>query len=217
MSALLSKMRGWNNSSLGMYVDDGILFACAQEWEEVERLLRARYTICEEWLRRSGLAIEPDKTELLFFQKLYECNSTAAPTRLILPDPVASSYYVVTPVENLRYLGGVLHRWGRATRWLFEPSGFDSEAQTAASEEATSRKASRTRESRASEGEDERERGERSRAETRADGRMDGTQQDRFDSSATGDFYTSILNFLGDRVKDKQRRAKVQTDQGKCE
>jgi hypothetical protein len=46
---------------------------------------------------------------------------------------------------------------------------------------------------------------------------MDGTQQDRFDSSATGDFYTGILNFLGDRVKDKQRRAKVQTDQGKRE
>jgi hypothetical protein len=45
-SALLSKMRSWNNSSLGMYVDDGVLFACAQDWEEVERLLRARYTIC---------------------------------------------------------------------------------------------------------------------------------------------------------------------------
>jgi hypothetical protein len=39
-SSLLSKMMGWKNSSLGMYVDDGILFACAQEWEEVERLLR---------------------------------------------------------------------------------------------------------------------------------------------------------------------------------
>jgi hypothetical protein len=98
-------MKGWNNSSLGMYVDNGILSACAQEWEEVERLLRARYTICEEWLRRSGLAIEPDKTELLFFQKPYECNSMSAPPRLILPDPVNSSYYVVTLVENLRYLG----------------------------------------------------------------------------------------------------------------
>jgi hypothetical protein len=109
-SALLSKMRGWNNSSLGMYVDDGILFACAQEWEEVERLLRARYTICEEWLRRSGLAIEPDKTELLFFQKPYECNSTVAPTRLILPDPAVATYYVVMPVENLRYLGFFINR-----------------------------------------------------------------------------------------------------------
>jgi hypothetical protein len=106
-SSLLAKMRSWNNSSLGMYVDDGILFACAQEWEEVERLLRARYTICEEWLRRSGLAVEPDKTELLFFQKPYERNSPAAPTR---PDPVNSSYYVVLPVENLRYLGFFINR-----------------------------------------------------------------------------------------------------------
>jgi hypothetical protein len=103
-------MKGWNNSSLGMYVDDRILFACAQEWEEVERLLRARYTICEEWLRRSGLAIEPDKMELLFFQKLYERNSMSAPSRLILPDPVTCSYYVVTPVENLRYLGFFINR-----------------------------------------------------------------------------------------------------------
>jgi hypothetical protein len=109
-SSLLSKMKGWNNSSLGMYVDDGILFACAQEWEDVERLLRARYMICEEWLRRSGLAIELDKTELLFFQKLYERNSAPAPPRLILPDPVTSSYYVVTPVENLRYLGFFINR-----------------------------------------------------------------------------------------------------------
>jgi hypothetical protein len=103
-------MKGWNNSSLGMYVDDGILFACAREWGEVERLLRARYTICEEWLRRSGLAIEPDKTELLFFQKPYEHNGTAAPSRLILLDPVTYSYYVVTPVENLRYLGFFINR-----------------------------------------------------------------------------------------------------------
>jgi hypothetical protein len=104
-SSLLAKMKGWNNSSLGMYVDDGILFACAEEWEDVERLLRAWYMVCEEWLRRSGLAIEPDKTELLFFQKPYEHNAVLAPSRLILPDPVNSTYYMVMLVENLRYLG----------------------------------------------------------------------------------------------------------------
>jgi hypothetical protein len=108
--SLLAKMKGWNNSSLGMYVDDSILFTCAKEWGEVERLLRAQYTICEEWLRQSGLAIEPDKTELLFFQKPYKCNSVPAPSRLILLDPVNSSYYVVTPVENLRYLGFFINR-----------------------------------------------------------------------------------------------------------
>jgi hypothetical protein len=57
-----------------------------------------------------SLAIEPDKTELLFFQKPYERNSTAAPPRLILPDPVINSYYMVTPVENLRYLGFFINR-----------------------------------------------------------------------------------------------------------
>jgi hypothetical protein len=104
-SSLLAKMKGWNNSSLGMYVDNGILFACAEEWGEVERLLRARYMVCEKWLRWSGLAIKPDKTKLLFFQKPYKHNAVVAPLRLILPDPVNSTYYMVLPVENLRYLG----------------------------------------------------------------------------------------------------------------
>jgi hypothetical protein len=110
MSSLLAMMKGWNNSSLGMYVDDGILFACADEWGDVERILRAQYTVCKEWLQRSGLAIELDKTELLFFQKPYEHNTVPAPMRLILPDPASHSYYVVLPVENLHYLGFFINR-----------------------------------------------------------------------------------------------------------
>ena len=109
--SLLHKMKSWNNSSLGMYVDDGILFTCAEEWADVTKLLRARYTVCDEWLRRSGLAIEPDKTELLFFQKPYEHNLLPAPTRLILPDREHSTHYMVRPVENLRYLGFFINRW----------------------------------------------------------------------------------------------------------
>jgi hypothetical protein len=109
-SSLLAKMREWSNSSLGMYVDDGILFAASEEWGDVERLLVARYAVCEEWLRRSGLAIELDKTELLFFQKPYKRNTVLAPSRLVLPDPTISSYYVVRPVENLRYLGFFINR-----------------------------------------------------------------------------------------------------------
>jgi hypothetical protein len=109
-SPLLSKMGRWNNSSLGMYIDDGILFACAEEWTDVERLLRARYTVCDEWLRRSGLAIEPDKTELLFFQKPYKHNPMPPPSQLLLPDREACTYYMVRPVETLRYLGFFIHR-----------------------------------------------------------------------------------------------------------
>jgi retron-type reverse transcriptase len=50
MSSLLAKIKEWSNSSLGMYVDDGILFAAAEEWRDVAELLTAWYTVCEEWL-----------------------------------------------------------------------------------------------------------------------------------------------------------------------
>jgi hypothetical protein len=107
---LLGKMANWNNSSLGMYVDDGLLFACAEEWEDVAKLLRARYSVCVEWLTRSGLAVEADKTELLFFQKLYEHNPMPPPTRLILPQPEMNTYFTVQPVDTL------LHSTWRSTQ-----------------------------------------------------------------------------------------------------
>ena len=109
-SGLLHQMRHWNNSSLGMYVDDGALFACADEWAGVETLLRARYTVCEEWLRRAGLAIEPDKTELIFFQRPGEKFPMPAPTRILLPDPQRHTYYTVLPSEHIRYLGFFIQR-----------------------------------------------------------------------------------------------------------
>jgi hypothetical protein len=93
-----------------MYVDDGLLFACAEEWDDVAKLLRARYSVCVEWLTRSGLAVEADKTELLFFQKPYERNPMPAPTRLILPQPEINSYFTVQPVDTLRYLGFFINR-----------------------------------------------------------------------------------------------------------
>ena len=48
-------------------MDNGILFACAEEWEDITMLLQARYSICNKWLQQSGLATKPDKTEVLFF------------------------------------------------------------------------------------------------------------------------------------------------------
>ena len=108
-SGLLHQMKHWNNSSLGMYVDDGALFACAEEWADVNELLRARYTVCEEWLRRSGLAIEPDKTELIYFQKPGVAHAMPAPTRLELPLP-SDSTYEVFPSDCVRYLGFFIQR-----------------------------------------------------------------------------------------------------------
>jgi hypothetical protein len=107
-SSLLHKMGSWTNSSLGMYVDDGILFACADNWATVQDTLRSRYAICEEWLRRVGLSAEPDKTELLYFQKPFERNAVPAPSSITLP--CAGGTYEVRAVETLRYLGFFINR-----------------------------------------------------------------------------------------------------------
>ncbi len=107
-SGLLGQMARWNNSSLGMYVDDGIIFACAVEWSDVTRLLRERYATCHDWLRLSGLAIEPDKSEVMFFQRPYARNPPPPPGRLTLLE--GPTQYHVTPKETLRYLGFFLHR-----------------------------------------------------------------------------------------------------------
>ena len=104
-SGLLHKMKSWQNSSLGMYVDDGALFACASEWADVQLILRQRYAICKEWLSRSGLTIEPEKTEAIFFQKPWSRKQTETPTRIFLRDSYHSTYYKVLPTENIRYLG----------------------------------------------------------------------------------------------------------------
>jgi Reverse transcriptase (RNA-dependent DNA polymerase) len=71
-SALLHKMREWTNASLGMYIDDGVIFACGCTWPEIETTMREGYKACIEWLGRSGLSAEPSKTELLFFKKKRE-------------------------------------------------------------------------------------------------------------------------------------------------
>ena len=109
-SGLLHLMKDWNNSSLGMYVDDGTLFACADEWADVDKLLQARYTVCEDWLCRLGLSIEPDKTELIYFQKPGVVQTLPTLSQLILPNPALNTYYVVKPVEVIRYLGFFIQR-----------------------------------------------------------------------------------------------------------
>ena len=108
-SPLLHLMKGWNSSLLGMYVNDGVIFACAKEWGEVTNLLQSRYRVCMEWLWKSGLAIEPDKTELMFFQRPYACNPTPRPSQLALPDPIGDAQYLVKLVEVIRYLGIFFH------------------------------------------------------------------------------------------------------------
>ena len=102
-SPLLYKMRTWNKASLGMYIDDGVIFACGREWEHIESTMREGYRDCVEWLSRAGLNVEPDKTELLFFKKRME--RTDPPRHIHLPNPALHTYYRVKATGTLRYLG----------------------------------------------------------------------------------------------------------------
>ena len=53
--------------TMGMYVDDGVIFAEGPDWASVNTILRDQYRVCDEWLRQNNLAIEPDKTKLIYF------------------------------------------------------------------------------------------------------------------------------------------------------
>ena len=102
-SALLYRMKNWNKASLGMYIDDGVIFACGQTWEQIESTMRDSYRECIEWLTRAGLNVEPDKSELIFFKKRRERDEP--PKYIHLPNPTLNTYYRVHATNTLRYLG----------------------------------------------------------------------------------------------------------------
>jgi hypothetical protein len=106
-------MREWKGSSLGMYIDDGAIFACGRSWKAVEAAMRVGYETCAEWLTRAGLNIEPDKSELLFFKR--RGDKTRPPSYIHLPLPSHHTYYRVPATDTLRYLGFFLDsrlNWG---------------------------------------------------------------------------------------------------------
>ena len=102
-SPLLHKMKNWTRSALGMYIDDGVIFACGREWKHIEDTIRTGYSECTEWLTRAGLNIEPDKSELLFFRKRGE--KSAPPPYTHLPNHSLQTYYRVSATNTIRYLG----------------------------------------------------------------------------------------------------------------
>ena len=103
MSPLLHKVRDWERSSLGMYMDDRVLFTCTENWEVVTETLSANYTMCIDWLTQAGLAVEPDKMEMLFFRR--QCKWLDPPTAIHLWILSHSTYYHVKASSDVHYLG----------------------------------------------------------------------------------------------------------------
>ena len=102
-SPLLHAMRHRPGSSLSMYVDDGLIFAAANTWQQVTESLQEGYRDCINWLTRAGLNAEPDKSELIFFRRRRD--QDIGPQHIHLFNPVISSYYRIAAAQNIRYLG----------------------------------------------------------------------------------------------------------------
>jgi hypothetical protein len=86
-----------------MYVDDGLLFACGTGFTEVTTRLCLAYRTCWDWLHSSGLAIEPDKTEVIFFTNSHVRHQR--PSHIWLADPSRALEYRVEASNTVRYLG----------------------------------------------------------------------------------------------------------------
>jgi len=74
-----------SKATLGIYVDDGVLFACGTHWSDIAETLSPQYITCVDWLIRRGLTVEPDKTELLFFRRQREEMDPPPPIHLQIP------------------------------------------------------------------------------------------------------------------------------------
>ncbi len=90
-------------TSLNMYIDDGAILACGETWVEVESSLKEAYSSCAQWLHRSGLKVEPDKTEVMYFRKRLE--KVDPPGKITLPQHPQLTFYEVKATFRLRYLG----------------------------------------------------------------------------------------------------------------
>ncbi|KAH9952532.1 hypothetical protein BC827DRAFT_1134670 [Russula dissimulans] len=86
-----------------MYIDDGAIFACRNNWDSIGNTLCEGYSRCIEWLTCTGLSVELDKTELIFFKK--KGDKLVSPPYIHLPLPAINTYYRVQAVNTLRYLG----------------------------------------------------------------------------------------------------------------
>ena len=109
-SPLLKISIAADGCTLGMYVDDGVIFVEGPDWASVYHKLTEQYRVCEDWLQRNNLAIEPEKTELICFHTPGARKASEPPDQLFLPDTSRKTYYQISPKATVRYLGFFLNQ-----------------------------------------------------------------------------------------------------------
>jgi hypothetical protein len=99
---LLLKMHQWNNSSLSMYVDNGLIFACAASYDSVSHRLRSAYRPYNR-VRRMAHAIgtwyraRKSRAHLFRLSPLTSCTPNSHIIELML---TASAIWASTSISN---------------------------------------------------------------------------------------------------------------------
>lgn len=99
-----------DSCTLGMYVDDGVIFDEGPNWAIIYTKLTTQYHVCENWLRQNNWAIELEKSELVCFCPPGARKASEHPDRLYLPNSANHTYYHVSPKATVRYLGFFLNQ-----------------------------------------------------------------------------------------------------------
>ena len=98
----------WSRRGLNMFVDDGAIFGCGPSHKISSDLVRTGFDFILEWLSRSGLRADPDKTEFItFYPKRPEYLVGPPITAIAVDDPFGR--YPVKRSEMVRYLGIFIH------------------------------------------------------------------------------------------------------------
>jgi hypothetical protein len=104
-SPILREALSWSSEDLALYVDDGCIYTSAPTFSAVAQQLAAAASLLLSWLRRLGLTVDADKTELMFFHRtrISTKRNGAQVASITLSD--GNSSFTVKRAAWIRYLG----------------------------------------------------------------------------------------------------------------
>jgi hypothetical protein len=104
-SPILREALSWSSKDLALYVDDGCIYTSAPTFSAVAQQLAAAASLLLSWLRRLGLTVDADKTELMFFHRnrISPKRNGAQIAELTISD--GHSSFTVKRATWIRYLG----------------------------------------------------------------------------------------------------------------
>jgi retron-type reverse transcriptase len=104
-SPLLREALSWSSQDLALYVDDRCIYASAPTFSAVAQQLTTAASFLLSWLRRLGLTVDADKTELMFFHRhrISTKRNGAQVASITLSD--GNTSFTVKRAAWIRYLG----------------------------------------------------------------------------------------------------------------